>query len=1731
VYELAQHHISEKIHDGDSSVIYRAKHTQTDKSVVLKFLKSGYPSHQLLYEFAQEYSITASFQSDRIVKTYSLEKHNNSLVMILEDCGSVTLASMIDTVRKNIAWALDIAIQLTKVLMEIHQRDIVHGDLNTSNIMYNGERQSIALIDFGSARIGREAALPGTATDIFKTALPYVSPEQTGHYSKDLDYRTDLYSLGITLYQLFTGKLPFLSADPMELIHLHLATPPVPPHITDPTIPEILSNIILKLIQKSRRPRYQTCAGLLVDLDRCREEWRAYHTINKFTLGENDLPDKLVFPKKLFNRKRELTFLQKAVPGDTEPAPAVIAISGYSGIGKTALVHEFKNSLLPTSCRFLTGQYDVGVMAKPHGALADIMRTLVNTLLTGSTESNEKWKKRIKLILGKNSRILVDLVPELEILTGKQTHPPSLSPYETEQRLTRLFVNFIQLFASKDKPLIIFLDDLHRADYSTLKLIEQLTTSKTLNNVLFIFCFRDNETDKDHPLTAALNAIKQAGTNLRTLQLPPLEIDDVTQLLSTTLLQPEERVIELAGICLQKTGGNPFFLKQFVHSLHRTGNIQLDQRDGGWNWDVQAINRTDPTKNIAELLAQRIQTVQEESALLLKHAACIGRSFTLKILTATVNISHEEVWRHLQELFFKGLLIHDKVFPDEKKGSRLILFSHYQIQQVSYSLLTEKEKGEIHLKLGRYLQKEAKELQQGEYQFDIVNHLNRAIAQINSPPEQLNLIAANLTAGRRAKDTASYGVAHSFLQTGLSLLPEKYWEIHYHLALELHTEACEAAYLDNEYGEMERLFGEVCSKASSLLDKTGVYHIRIRAQKSHSQLPEALETGREILTMLGVRLPNAPSRLQAAAKFIETRIFMSRWKTSDLLNLPEMKDPYKIEAMRFLVDIGTVAYHVRQELLPFISTKAIRLSLKYGNTASAGQVAYPLYSLLLCAAPGGNIQKGYRYGQLALNLQQRFSPEGVSPSTIYVVTIMTIHWRDHLRETLKPLLTALKGCSENGEFEYAALAAHSYSYRLYYLGFNLDKAMRELTFYRRKIKKYGQQIALHRQNIYCQAMENLAKKIGSPERFDGDFYNEKEMVPIHKAAGDNTTLFKLYLLKTIHCFLFDKYDESLTCSNRARKRLQSVLSSVNVPIFHFYDSLVRLTLYNNSSKKAQTRHRYRIGSNQRKLKRWARHSPNNYQHKYDLVEAEREKIKGHFVQAMNLYDSAIDLARTNGFLQEEALAFELASRFYLSLNKPHLARPYMREARYCYYRWGATAKVSHLDRQELPKVSNIARQPITPDIIPETFIPGTGGPGFDMATVVKASRILTGETTFPELLKKVMKIMLESSGAQRGVLVFNEKERWQLKIAGSTEKNGVELLDNVDLDSQGIVSSAIINYVIQTKNDLILNDARREGMFIDDEYVTENSPRSILCSPLTHRGKVECILYLENNLTTRAFSQGRQELLHLLGNQAAINIRNSRLFNKLELSIKKINREVEIRRNIQLQLLHSEKLSALGRLASSIAHEFGNPLIGIKYLLTDFIERPFISKEDQRLLLLGMEECDRMKKLLKNLGQLNRPTTGKRSLGNIHKIMDNVLFFQAKQIRSQQLKIVKNYASDLPDVFVIQDQISQVLLNLTINAADAISASGGTITVTTWKTAAKVFFSIADTGKGIDQNIQGNIFEPFFSTKREEDGTGLGLSTSYGIIKQHRGKLTFASEPDKGTTFTISLPRTTTQPQ
>jgi predicted ATPase/signal transduction histidine kinase len=1714
VHRLAGYQITDTVYNSDNHAIYRARNLQNDLPVVLKFLKQDNPDNSLLRSFAREYSIISSFQSELIVRAHSLEKYRNSLVMVLEDCGHVTLADIISTVRKNMKWTLGMAIRITRALEIIHRHNILFLNLRPSNIVYNSKTHSIKIIDFARAAFDPGSGIPNTNWQAQTKSLAYIAPEQTGHYDKVLDSRTDLYSLGITLYQLFTGELPFTAKDPIELLHLHLASKPSPPSQKDPTIPEPLSGIILKLLEKTRRNRYQTCAGLLSDLNRCREELEKTKNITGFLPGKNDFHGKLVFPKKLFNRSESLKQLQRALDNNTS---GVIAVKGLPGIGKTELVHSFTKKLSKHSFLVVSGKYHMEDQDRPYAALLKIMQILISRILTKNRDSIRSWKQRIEETLKENCRILTDVIPDLEIIIGKHPAPHPLSPFETEQRLLRLCQDFLRLFATPARPLVIIQDNIHRADQSTLKLMGKLLTSGILENIFFIFCYRSNEIKNDHPLQATLETIKKSVPNFTTIEPPPLDKKHITQLLTELLLSEEEEVDQIAEICLTKTGGNPFFLKQFIHSLHQKKHLFFDSKTQRWNWNISDINRTKLSRNIADILIQRIETLPLATAELLQSGACIGKSFTMDTLAAVVDKDINEIWPHIEDLCAEGLLIADEKTVGKQKTSQKIIFGHDQIQELAYSLLEKNKRKKIHLKTGRFLQKQADATTLQKTGFDMVFHLNQAVSLITSQAEKLALAKANLKAARVAKNTASRETAFLFLQTALSLLPENCWQDHYNLTLEIHMEASEAAYLNRNYEETERLFKKICENAISFLDKIQAYHIRVKAQKSNYNLTGGIETCLEALDKLGVRLPKKPSSIFATLLFFRTRILLIG---KDLETLPETTDIYCREIMKFLMEISTIAYYSRPKLLPFITLKAIQLSLKYGNTRYAPLVGYPTYGLLLCGIHGGSIKKGCAFGKLALNISDLYGQKKTDVSAAYLVNNLIVHWKDHIRKTLSPLLAAFRECREQGELELAVNAAYSYSYRLYYLGHNLNRTQQELSIYREEIAKHTQPIALHRQNLYCQAVSNLKGENDFPEFFHGKFYNEEEMIPLHIASGDLTTLFQLYLLKAIHSYLFNHFSKALDCLIRAKKWLPAVFASIFVPIYYFYDSLIRLALYEKAPQGKQLRYRLIISSNQKKMKNWAHHSPENYHHKFILVEAERARISENHLQAVKFYDQAIKKAKSSGYLQEEALGLELASRYYSSLDQNHLAGPYTREARFCYYKWGATAKVRQLDRQN----RSFLKEPHT--IIPRDLLSVESEPRFDAMAVFKASQILTEETTFYELLKKVLKILLESSGAQKGVLVFKEEDNWLIKAVGTRGSKTIELPKNMRVDSQQKASSGVLNYVIQTENSVILDDATREGLFTGDRYITEKGPRSILCKPLFYRKNLICIIYLENNLTTRAFSPDRQALIGLLGDQAAINMRNSRLFSELENTVVELNEEIRKRKKIQLQLLHSEKLSALGRLSSSIAHEFGNPLMGVKYLLSDLVGRPYLNDEDRELIELGIEECERMKKLLKDIGQFNKPTSGKKESISMHNLMDNVLLLQDKFLKSRNLGITKKYNATRETIYVVPDQISQVLLNLTINAADATSEKGGTITVTTENRGEDIHLSIVDTGTGIDPVIRDNIFEPFFSTKHAEDGTGLGLSISYGIVKQHRGTLSFDSEPGKGTVFTLTLPLT-----
>jgi len=1714
----------QKLFESPTTVLFSAHHPTTGRTVMLKLLKGEHPNNERLNRFRREYALLSSFDSDAIVRTYGLENHLNSLVIVLEDClGHYDLLS---EVLKGESFTLEqflrIGVDMTQALVAMHDSRIICRRCNPMGILISKDRRKVKFIDFSFATEEDELLRENRETIPPEAIIPYISPEQTGRIEQPVDYRSDLYSLGVTLFQLACGSLPFRAKGPGELIHAHLAKRPPAPASINATIPGTVSAIILKLLEKSPAKRYQTTRGILHDLRRCRQNLLDSGSISDFRPGMHDFCRTLELPTHLCSREQELELLKNRLASAAGGRLETVCITGPEGVGKSSLAKSFAAGLSREKTYFLSARFTP--TNPPHAPIGTAIRQLVHFILSEDGNALDRRQARILREIGDEGPVLAAAFPETLRLIGDQQPPATPDAFADEPRLSRVLGKFLHACGETGPVLVLFLDDLHHADATSLELLANLLGPAHIGRMLFLGAYRNEDATLDTPLAAFLRRSAVTNPDVCLLQLENLQLPDIAELLSVTLSRKRREVGELAGLCLQKTGGNPYFLRQFLRTVHRDGHLLFAADSQRWEWDAAAINKSHLTPNAAESIKQRIPALPAPAGDFLRTAACLGDSCSLELVGAIL-CYHPE--KELEQVFSEGLMFMTGQEDGSGQTAPRLRFAHARIREAALGTLNPVEQSVIRLRAGRHLLYTLSPEQYPERLQEIADYLGGDhVRRIASRTERLEIARVHLDAGKQSRSRDQFHNAHRLLVAGVQSLPEGSWKTDYVLTLELYTEACAGALHIGDYPRMDRYFHEVCAEVRDILDACKVFRLRIRSLKARGEPDKAVATCREILAMLGVILPAAPGRLACLASLLNTRILLLSYGQERLLALPDMKDRKALAIMGFLREAATAAYTASPRLLPYLCAHGVRLSMRYGNCQESSIIGYLTFGFLLCSLSPATIEEGYRFGRLALQMLKRFSHDELFGQPPYAYCTLISHWKEHLRESLPPLRQSMRGYYGRGDADATANTACSICLRHYLLGTNLNRLAAEIDDHLELVRNLNQHLAIHRLGISGQAVAALQGKTADPVTLTGRYFNEEEMLHACRDSGDGTTFGLAMIIKMIHAVLFHDWPRALRYSEMARKHLGSLTASVILPVYYFYDSLARLAGYERQSSADKLHTRFIVARNQRKMRRWARHAPQNYAHKYLLVEAERKRVLSLRERAMELYDNAIHLAHENEYINEEALAYELAARFYSNRQKPHIARLYLREARYCYYRWGATAKVGQLDSHEESggegARSTAGSLPWTAPLI--ATAPGEGASRLDMLTVIKASRILSGETVLEELLKKMMRIMLESGGAQKGALVFREGGEWLIRVWGYANRRTIINLTSAPVNDQNIASTAIINYVLHAVQDVVLDDACKEGNFTNDVYVLEKKPRSVLCMPIVYQGDIFCILYLENNLAAGTFPPDRQELLHLLGVQAAISLKNALLFEELEHTVGRLNQEIAKRRTTQQQLLHAEKLSALGRLSASIAHEFGNPLMGVKYLLDDFHQRRNLADGDRQLLELGLEECDRMKKLIRDLQRLNKPSSGKKSWADIHQLIDHVLLFQKKHFSTHRIRLRTEYDPALPKVEVIVDQITQVLFNLTMNAVDAMAREGGTLTVATRRNKNDLLVVVADTGSGIAYEHQEQIFEPFFSTKREEDGTGLGLSISYGIARHHGGNLSFASEPDQGTTFTLTIP-------
>ena len=1811
---LPEYKIITSISEGCNTSIYRGIRKSDAQPVIIKILKAEFPTLEQITRLKNEYKITHNLQLENIVKSYSLETYQNQIALILEDFGGCALSKIIcQTEKLNLTEFLNIGIQLASALHSLHQNGIIHKDIKPSNIIINPETGTVKLTDFSIAsRLSKENTQINSA-NLVEGTVAYMSPEQTGRMNRTLDYRSDFYSLGVTFYEMLTGELPFKSSDILELVHCHIAKYPVPPcecgnRAENGEIPQVISDIVMKLLAKNAEDRYQTAEGLKADLEQCLNSWQALGEVIYFVPGQLDRSGQLSIPQKIYGREAEVNSLLAAfervalVEESRLGRSEIVLVSGYSGIGKTAIVNEVHKPILRQRGYFINGKFDQFKRNIPYAALIQAFQSLIGQLLTESSERLQAWREKLSAALGANGAVIADVIPEIESIVGKQPEVPQLGPTESQNRFNRVFQEFIGVFTQAEHPLVIFLDDLQWADAASLNLMQLLVGNSDSQYLLLIGAYRDNEVSPTHPLIQSIEQIEKTGTPINNIVLQPLNFENVRELIADTLTvarhweaagnadSGNEKVSLLAELIFHKTGGNPFFITQLLQALYQENLLRFEFSSGNWQWnlaEIQALGITD--KTVVELVASRIEKLPESTQQMLKLAACIGDKFSLDVLSIVSEQSPaqaaSELWAALQTGLVLPLSNAYKIpllggwgaenlrslFPvSQSKIS--YKFLHDRVQQAAYSLIPDDDKKETHVKIGQLLLQNMAPEERKENIFSLVNQLNFGIDLLTGDREKYELAELNAIAGQKAKAAMAYESAVKYLNIGFGLLAADSWQSQYELTLHLHAEAAEAEFLNTNLKRAETLIDVILQQAKNLLDKVKAYELKIQMYMTQTQSIKPIEAGLEALQLMGISLSDI---LDCGSLEIQ----MPGLEEVD--NLPQMTNPERLATLRLLVSITSPSLMYKPEILLPIILAQIKLCIEEGYSPLSA-FSYSWYGLVLCGGTG-EIEKGYHAGQLSVKLLEKYGLDAMKCQVYNQFNGCIQPWKEHLREGLPTLQEGFQSGLEAGNLIFGGYCAFNHCNSLFFTGENLEVVEQKQAGYIDLLRQLKTDYVACNISVWRQTSLNLLGLAADKCRLIGEAFDESTIAE-WEAINDGWVLFTVHFIKSMLFYLFKEFNSAVDSAALSTKYLLSVGGWSPIAAQNFYYSLALLAAYPTADSATQEKYLMQVAANQEKMQKWAHHAPMNYQHKYDLVEAEKARVLGKDWEAADYYDKAIQAAKNQGYIQEEALANELAAEFYFSRNKDKIALVYLTESYYGYIHWGAIAKVKDLEARYPQLVAQTLTQEKTKSRnLTVTTTTTTTNSDFsktlDIGTFIKASQAITSEIVLDKLLARLIKILLENAAAQKAVLMLYKDGNLLVQAACTADRNQPEVLQSVPVESSEDVPVSLVHYVARTQKDLVLNNADSDSLFAADPYVVSHKPKSILCNPVSYQGKVTGILYLENNSAAGAFSPERLQVLKVLTSQVAIALENARLYAQEQEKSQQLEQSLHKLQQTQAQLVQTEKISSLGQLVAGVAHEVNNPvgfisgnlhhandcvqdLICILNLYQQHYPNPVPeiaeAAEDMELdyliedlpKMLGSMQLgiDRIRDIMQSLRNFSRVDGIEKKPADIHAGIESTLMILQHRLKAKPerpaIQVIKEYGN-LPEIECYSGQLNQVFMNLLSNAIDALDQSNGDRTyneiekhpniikicteIKSDKPDDKIdtfaLIRIKDNGPGMPQATRCKLFEPFFTTKPEGKGTGLGLSISYQIVvEKHGGGIACISEPGKGAEFVITIP-------
>ncbi len=1453
--------VVEQIDETLHSVVFRAHREDPPGTVIIKALRAEYPTPAEVARLKHEYQIIRGLNVEGIVRVLDVLDAEGGVALVLEDFGGVALKEVIRG-GLPVKRFLELAICLADILGHLHQNNISHRDIKPANIIVGRESGTVKVTDFGIAAEFTRQSAEFYNPEIIQGALAYISPEQTGRMNCAVDYRTDLYSLGVTFYEMLTGQLPFTSSDAMEMIHAHIARVPPAPAKLRQGIPTVVSDIVMRLMSKAAADRYQNCFGLAADLRECLARLELTGGIEPFDLGRQDVSLRFIIPQIVVGRDAELAVLHAAFDRVARGAVEVMLVQGEPGIGKSALVKEIHKPILAKRGYFISGKYDQFRRSVPYSSIIQAFQSLARQILAESDERVREWKTKILRSLGPNGKIITDAIPEVELIIGPQPDIPDLGPEETQNRFNLCCRNFVRVFADASHPLVLFLDDLQWADSASLHLIETIATDGELRCLLFIGAYRDTEVPPHHPLSLTLETMRRTGLTINTVTLGGLRPVDVNQFIANFLRCPPESSQPLAYLMQAKTRGNPFFVNQFLKTLYAERCIVLDPVRG-WTWDMVRIQEMQVTDNVVQFMAERIHVLAPAPRRLLQTCAVIGNRFDAVTLASVAGQPLEEVLITLDALIQEGLV--------NRRGDRY-RFHHDRIQEAAYSLLTPAERERIHFEIGIMELQRTPPDQLFNRIFYIVDQLNQGKAHICSPAGRRRLAELNLEAGIKAKESTAYAAAAAYLSAGRELLAADSWQADYQLTYDLHKQLMECQFLNRDFEEAERLSEVIVAMSRTRVDKARVYTTMVVVYTSLRSPREAIELGLAALKLFGIHISIDVGKAPVAVELIKARAALRRRKLEDILELPRMQDEELLAAHDLMLSIATPAYYVNANLFALLVLKGVNASLRYGHVPHAALAFAALATIVENAQ--GDYALGYRLGEMALKLNERLDNRSVAGQVHHIFAFFIQHWKRHIRYDLAVYPKVYELSINAGDFIYAGHSINAAGETRLRISPRLDDVLDDLKRYQEFMDVLQDPLITAQYRALIRYI--LVLKGASPLRDDlsGDGFDMAAYTDHFRKEGHHFGLCLALLPRAILLSWYGRYEEALEVSTEIDQHVHVPIGALLVVDHYFYYSLILTALLAQGEVKRRQKFTDILRRNQRKMRTWAALCPENFQHKHDLVAAEMAALAGRPNEAIRLYHAAIEGARRNDYLHDEARACEHLALYYLTRDLGGEAGLFMQRAHHLYRSWGASAKQKDLEERYPDLVRGEAR-PGLPGNMEQT---SAGSRLLDLSAVMQVSQVISSEIMLDRLLQKIMHMSITTAGAQLGYLCLESDARLTVEASEDVGAHESRVLQSTPLEDCKGLSVAIINYVSRSGTPVILANAAQEGAFMNDPHVISRRCQSILCTPILNKGKLYGILYMENNLAAGAFTPDRLEILGIIAAQAAISLENAKLF-------------------------------------------------------------------------------------------------------------------------------------------------------------------------------------------------------------------------------------------------------------